>query len=57
VGRWGNKGPQHRPRQGPGSDHHPGHRRGRLLRPRPICSSGRGAQGGLHLPESPINAP
>jgi hypothetical protein len=57
AGRWGNEGPQHRRCQGPGSGHHPGRRRGCLLRPRPVCSRGRGAQGGLHLLENAINAP
>jgi hypothetical protein len=57
VGPRGEEGSQHLRRQAAGSRDHSGRRRGCLLRPRAICDRGEGAQGGLHLPEHPINAP
>jgi hypothetical protein len=57
AGPWGNEGSQHLRRQGTGSCDHSGRRWGRLLRPRAVRGRGEGVQGGLNLPEHPVDAP
>jgi hypothetical protein len=52
AGPRGDEGSQHRRRQVARSGDHSVHRQGRK-----ICNRGRGAQGGLHLPEGLIDAP
>jgi hypothetical protein len=52
VGPRADEGSQHRRRQVARSGNHSVRWRGRK-----ICSGGKGAQGGLHLPKYPVNAP
>jgi hypothetical protein len=56
MGPRGNKGTQQLRRSAARSGDHPIRRWGHLLWPRGIRRRGKGAQGGLHLPEHSIDA-
>jgi hypothetical protein len=57
MGPRGNQGTQQLRRPAAGSGDHTVHWWSHLLWPRAIHERGEGAQGGLHLPEHPIDAP
>jgi hypothetical protein len=57
VGPLREEGSRHLRRQAAGSRDHSGCGRGHLLWPRIVRGWGKGAQGGLHISEHPIDAP